>query len=150
MVASCADSLAHDADRAINEYTKCIDMDPNFFQALVNAGVMHDENGDLVLAEKSYLRALEINPDHGMLLNNLAVVVLKRGRSGSAEISRESFALSEDHPSIRLTYQRSLRAVAKWLSNEGVEIEVEGGVVVKKKKPLEALNLFFKVSSQLV
>ena len=30
---------------------------------------MHDENGDLVLAEKSYLRALEINPDHGMLLN---------------------------------------------------------------------------------
>ena len=79
------------------------------------------------------------------------MVVLKRGRFREAlKLAERSFALSEDHPSIRLTYQRSLRAVAKWLSNEGVEIEVEGGVVVKKKKPLEALNLFFKVSSQLV
>ena len=88
VVASCDESLAHDARRAIDEYAKCTDLNPLFFQALVNAGVLHEENGDSDLAEKSYLRALEINPDHGMLMNNLAVVLLKRGRL------REALSLS--------------------------------------------------------
>jgi tetratricopeptide (TPR) repeat protein len=143
VVTSCADSLAHDTKRAIDEYTKCADIDPDFFQAFVNAGVLHEEMGDSDLAEKSYMRALEISPDNGMVLNNLAVVVLKRGALQEAlDLAERAYALIGEHGSVILTYQRALEAVAKWLYETGKQ---DGESGERTKKPLEALNLYFKV-----
>ena len=148
VVSSCQDSLEHDIHRAIQEYIKCTTADPKFFQALVNMGVLYEETGNSELAEEHYLRALSVNPNHELLLNNLAVVVLRRGKYRQAlEYASRAYEITSTHDKIVLTYQRALEGAAKWLYEVGEDEVLASGTAVKRRKPLEALSMYFKVSS---
>ena len=51
-------------DLAIQDYTKVIQLEPNFTNAYYNRGVAYSNKGELDLAIQDYTKAIELVPDY--------------------------------------------------------------------------------------
>jgi len=75
---------------------------PAEFQPFVetfNAGLEAQRAGNLALAESHYLRAIEMNPNDAMLLNNFGVCLYEQGKTAQAvEIHRKAIKLDPTRP----------------------------------------------------
>jgi tetratricopeptide (TPR) repeat protein len=64
-------------DEAIEAYKKCVALDPRNGPAYYNLGVAYQALGKHLEARNAYLKALEVNPNHGAsqeALNSLAAL----------------------------------------------------------------------------
>jgi len=68
-------------DLAKREYRAALKLDPRLVRARVNLGNLEAEAGRWPPAESCYRRALRDAPDDADALNNLAVALLRQGRS---------------------------------------------------------------------
>lgn len=64
---------------AIMAYQKVIEMDPNYFEAYNNLGLIYLEIGDLERSLKNYEKAIEINPKYDKSLNNIGIIYHLKG-----------------------------------------------------------------------
>lgn len=69
------------------------------FVDVFNQGLQAQQSGNLPLAEEFYLKALKMNPNDSMLLNNYGVCVYEQGRAEEAvEIHRKAVKLDPTKP----------------------------------------------------
>ncbi|WED21270.1 tetratricopeptide repeat protein [Vibrio sp. JC009] len=70
-------------DLALFEYIRSLSFPEAEYQdkSLYNIGRIHQSRGNLALAEKAYLRAIEVNPEHIQSLEQLGVIYSKAGRT---------------------------------------------------------------------
>ena len=80
----CALSGKGKYDEAIAEYTKAIELDPNFAYAYNNRGVAYKNIGQYDLAIADYNRAIELDPNDADYWNNKGVALNKLGRPDEA------------------------------------------------------------------
>ncbi len=80
----CALSSKGKYDEAIAEYTKAIELDPNFAYAYNNRGVAYKNKGQYDLAIADYNRAIELDPNDADYWNNKGVALNKLGRPDEA------------------------------------------------------------------
>ena len=73
-----------DHDRAIQDYTEAIKLNPNFEQAFFNRGNAYEEKGQLERAIQDYNRAIELKPDYAKAFNNRGYVYDEKGEFGHA------------------------------------------------------------------
>ena len=66
-----------DHDAAIAEYTKVVELQPNFPEGHNNLGVAWQKKGDFAKASESFNRALAIRPDYSEALNNRGWVYVR-------------------------------------------------------------------------
>ncbi|KAA1189138.1 tetratricopeptide repeat protein [Pseudohalioglobus sediminis] len=78
-------SKQHAPDNAMPCFRKAAQLDSSNAEALVNLGICAEQTGDLDVAERSLLRALELNPDHPGAHFHLANLSTHRG--SAAEVS---------------------------------------------------------------
>jgi len=76
---------ANSLDEALAYFAEALRMDESLSLAWVNQGVALRRSGDLVGAEASYRRALEVDPSETTAATNLAALLELLGRSGEAE-----------------------------------------------------------------
>lgn len=76
--------------RAIEDFNKALEIDPEFVPALVSRGNAFVRIGAIKLAMKDYSRALEINPDEANAHNNIGYLLFIMGEvdKGISEINR--------------------------------------------------------------
>lgn len=74
----------NDADRAIADFTKAIDLDSAYGSAYNNRGYAHLKKGEYDKAIADFTKAIEINPQHGLALNNRAWAHLQIGMTAQA------------------------------------------------------------------
>jgi|TARA_B110000114_G_scaffold75563_1_gene79973 tetratricopeptide (TPR) repeat protein len=67
-------------NNAEQEFTQALIQNPNYFDALLNRGVVYVSQGKLNKAEKDYRLALDINPSEPSLNYNLACLYSLTGR----------------------------------------------------------------------
>ena len=65
-----------DYDRAIEDYTKAIELDPNPADAYNNRGVAYGKKDESDCAIKDYTKAIELNPNRDITYYNRAGVWL--------------------------------------------------------------------------
>ena len=77
-------------DKAISDYTKVIEMKPEFADAYFNRGNAHKDKGLLDLAISDYSKAIEINPEDAAAYNNrgIAYIEKKEVTTGCNDIRR--------------------------------------------------------------
>lgn len=69
---------------AIKAYRHVIEMDPNFFEAYNNLGLIYLEMGDYDNSLKTLKEAIEINPNYEKALNNLGIIYYLKGDNKKA------------------------------------------------------------------
>ncbi|WP_244147315.1 tetratricopeptide repeat protein [Desulfonatronovibrio hydrogenovorans] len=101
--------LMGEADLALGEYESAFNKDRTWDQPLINHGNVHAGLENWELAEKSYLSALERNPDNPEAMNNLAYVLLRQGRDKQAvEWSARAVKLDPENPALLNTQARAV------------------------------------------
>jgi len=84
--------------KAIQAYSKAIEMDPVYIEAFNNLGMTYQEMGDLENALRSYRRAIEINPKYEKALNNIGILFFLRGEDEKAlETFLKLLAINPNH-----------------------------------------------------
>jgi len=68
-------------DLAAKEYRKALSLESRHARARVNLGNIHAANGHWKSAENCYRRALRDSSNDGDAMNNLAIALLRQGRS---------------------------------------------------------------------
>ncbi len=66
-----AASLVDDNEKAIKLYEKVIKLNPNFFEAYYNLGVLYEKQEEKAKALRHYLKAIELNPSFSEVHCNL-------------------------------------------------------------------------------
>ncbi len=100
--------LMGEMELALKEYELAYKNDREWDQPLINHGNVHAglENWDL--AEDSYRKALERNPDNPEAMNNLAYVLMKQDKNDDALAwSAEAVKLHPDNPAFLNTHARA-------------------------------------------
>lgn len=85
---------AGERDLARREYRKALKLDPGLTRARVNLGNLEAGAGKWDRAEDCYRRALRASPADGDALNNLAIALLRQGRSFAEAESLASRAVA--------------------------------------------------------
>ena len=75
---------AKDPERALRFFEFTLAADPEFSYGWTNAGVAHRRSGDFEAAERSHLRALEIDKNGSAAMTNLASLYIAWGREEQA------------------------------------------------------------------
>ncbi|HSG29449.1 MAG TPA: tetratricopeptide repeat protein [Candidatus Krumholzibacterium sp.] len=89
-------------DSAILYYRKAIEKDLAHFKSFVNLGVLYDDSGDLIEAEKNFESAVKINPDDVLANSHLAFMIFQQKRYDKAwEYLSHALELAPDHPQPR-------------------------------------------------
>ena len=79
IIAGDANTKLKRFDTAIENYTKAIDLKPDFAVSHFNLGVVFQDKGDFELAIRSYKVALEINPGYLEAYNNIGSILHDSG-----------------------------------------------------------------------
>ena len=67
-IVDCATAVKNKLDRAIEDYTKAIELNPNYTDAYYNRSLVYNYKGDLDRALNDLNRAIQLNPnDHKFL-----------------------------------------------------------------------------------
>jgi Flp pilus assembly protein TadD len=66
-------------DDALAYYTAAVELDPRMVEALVQLGILYDQRGVTDSSDVLYRRALRLDPDNALALNNLAYSLSLRG-----------------------------------------------------------------------
>ncbi len=74
-----AEYYLKDYDKAISDYNKAIELNPNFDTAYNNRGFAYDEKGEYDKAISDYNKAIEINPNFDTAYNNRGSAYGKKG-----------------------------------------------------------------------
>ena len=72
-------SAKGDDDRAIQDYTQAIMLDPNYAQAYNNIGVAYKNKGDYDRAIEDYTQAIMLNPGYAMAYGNRGIANKYKG-----------------------------------------------------------------------
>ncbi|MGB9506164.1 MAG: tetratricopeptide repeat protein, partial [Candidatus Acidiferrum sp.] len=83
-------ALSYEADaanknKAIDAYDRCVDVDPNNVDALLNCGTLYYENGDFEKAADYFQRAAAANPQKALAHFNLGSVLEEMGELEDAQ-----------------------------------------------------------------
>jgi tetratricopeptide (TPR) repeat protein len=65
---------------AIDNYNKCVDLDPTHAAAHINLGTLYYNRHDYVLAERYYRKAIEVDPRYALAYFDLGNVLDETGR----------------------------------------------------------------------
>ena len=68
-------------DKALDDYRKAVDLDPDNLSALKGIGYIYDLRGNLTKAQIFYDRILDINPFHAIAANNLAFILAEKNEN---------------------------------------------------------------------
>ncbi len=74
-----------DMNRAVEEFKKAIEINPNYADAYHNLGNTYQQMGQIDLAVENYQKALSINPNLWQSYENLAAIYFNQGQSDLAE-----------------------------------------------------------------
>ena len=89
-------SMAHQTDKALEQYEKILKQDPNRVDILLSEGLLYFNEGKYSEAEKVTSRVLEINKNHLEAKFNLGVIAVSQG---DTEKARKIWTqLVEDNP----------------------------------------------------
>jgi tetratricopeptide (TPR) repeat protein len=111
---------------SINEMEKVLKIDPNNAEALNFIGYSYADRGiNLDEAEKMIVRALEIKPDNGYMMDSLGWVYFKQNKLSNAE--------------------KYLKQAMELLPDEAEIIEHMGDIYVKLNKTKEAREMYERV-----
>lgn len=123
-----ADKGGHKQE-AIQEYTKAIEMDPQYASAYNNRGILHKESGDHQKALEDYNKAIELNPNYAIAYLNRGNLYFDLGDFPKA-LQDYNKAL-ELNPNYVIAYNnrgnlyRSLKDYLKAIEDYGKAIELE-------------------------
>ncbi len=83
-------------------------------------GLVHDFRNDLEAAASHYRKAIAIDPDNAIALNNLADVLLRTGESAreAMTLSARAASLLPDHPDVLDTHAQALCAAGRFAEAE--------------------------------
>ncbi len=70
---------------AVNEYTKTIELDPDFVEAYYNRGTLYQDQGKFNLAKVDFDRAIELNPNFARAFHNRGILYISQGIFNLAE-----------------------------------------------------------------
>lgn len=98
---------ANEYDQAISLLNQIIKSDPDYIDAYVLKGVIHQTNKDLVVAEKSFRDALQIAPNYTIALQAFGLFLVSQKRY------REAIPYLEKHLEINPDDQMSLDGIIK-------------------------------------
>ena len=65
-------------------FEKTIELNPKFYQAYYNIGIVQSLLGNLYEAQKSYIRAININENYFQAFNNLGALLIKLKKNEDA------------------------------------------------------------------
>jgi tetratricopeptide (TPR) repeat protein len=71
-------------DLAINNYTKAIELDPNYIDAYLNRGNAYFEKGRIRLAIADFDQAIELSPRYASAYNNRGMAYYSQGVKNQA------------------------------------------------------------------
>ncbi len=74
-----------DLDKAIADYTKAVELSPQYAAAYNNRGVCYGKQGDTGQALANYTKAIEINPKDALYYKNRGKIYQKLGHAAEAE-----------------------------------------------------------------
>lgn len=77
----------HRLNDAIDAYRRCLELDPNFWEAYSNLGLVQRDKHNLDVAEACFRKALEIKPDYQLAWFNLGQLQMSRGRVAEASVA---------------------------------------------------------------
>jgi tetratricopeptide (TPR) repeat protein len=78
------DSLAENADSAISNYNKAIEINPQLVKAYNNRGIAYTWKKQYDLAIADFNKAIELDPNNGKAYNNRAIVYSYQGETDKA------------------------------------------------------------------
>jgi tetratricopeptide (TPR) repeat protein len=78
------DSLAENADSAISNYSKAIEINPKLVKAYNNRGIAYIWKKQYDLAVADFNKAIELDPKNGKAYNNRAIVYSYQGETDKA------------------------------------------------------------------
>jgi tetratricopeptide (TPR) repeat protein len=78
------DSLVENADSAITNYSKAIEIDPKLVKAYNNRGIAYIWKKQYDLAVADFNKAIELDPNNGKAYNNRAIVYSYQGENDKA------------------------------------------------------------------
>jgi len=88
-------SAAGEYDRAVQDYTRAIMLDPNYAPAYNDLGVAHKDKGDYDRAIEDYTRAISLYPRYARAYGNRGIAYKNKGDIGRAiEDYTQAIALS--------------------------------------------------------
>ncbi|MBN2372423.1 tetratricopeptide repeat protein [bacterium] len=97
-------------DRAIEEFQKIINDDPDNMAAYFHLGWAYEEKGDIGQAEVFFKKVIEIDPGHSDVYNHLGLIQYLRGEWDQAltafKTSLDLFEYAEVYYNISLVYQK--------------------------------------------
>jgi Flp pilus assembly protein TadD len=83
---------------------------PEDTQFLFYLGDLAQVKGDAVTAERRYRQILDIDPNHVLTLNNLAMLLVQQKQSGATELAERALRAAPDQPSLLDTLAQALAA----------------------------------------
>lgn len=78
-------ALQGNTEQSERELKSLVDRNPSLDVGWVNLGVLRERRGDLLNAEKAYLKALEVNPEEATALDFLCRLYARTGRLNDAD-----------------------------------------------------------------
>lgn len=87
-------------EEAIEEYTKAIEIDPDYAAAYNNRGYAYDELGEYQQAIDDYTKAIEIDPDCADTYNNRGYTYRELGYGAEALADYEKVITLTDDPKL--------------------------------------------------
>ncbi|NNM15057.1 MAG: tetratricopeptide repeat protein, partial [Bacteroidia bacterium] len=84
---------------AVEEFKKCVEIHPQYFEAYFGLGEAYNKKGDYAKAVEYYQKVLEIKPTYRSGLNNLGNAYLRAGNMDKAiETFNKAISLHPDYP----------------------------------------------------
>lgn len=74
-----------DLDAAVEKYRKCVELDPDFFDAWHALGMALMKSGNSAAAIEAGLRAVELHPNDQLAWSSLSLFYVREGRIAEAE-----------------------------------------------------------------
>lgn len=73
-----------DPNKAIRDYTTCVELNPGFYEAYNNRGLKYYQLHEMDKAEQDFTKTLEINPDYTKAYINLGMLYTYNGKNQAA------------------------------------------------------------------
>jgi tetratricopeptide (TPR) repeat protein len=86
------DTLEGNANAAIKNYSKAIELNPEYSEAYFNLGALHYKLGNLKKAEEAFLKAIEIQPEYGRAHYSLGFLYLDQKKYDLARLHADKAA----------------------------------------------------------
>ncbi len=123
--------------QALARFQKSVEIDPNLWEAHYDLGYLHEYDGDLAKAAKSYRTALKIQPGHRPNVVRLGEVLRRAGDAAAAqEVYEDYLEANPDAIEVRVSLVGILRARREWSD----ALAQARKVLVRDGRNVQALN----------